>query len=246
MFVCSLKWAHNLKGYTSPTDNTLVVETLNGLKRKLAKQKVAKDPFTIDHINQMIDEVDDNSNTDIRNTCIIVLAYYAFLRVDELKNIRTSSLILHEDHLEIRIKKSKTDQLRQGNVVVVARLGNKYCPIRLLQKYAGKVGINLQEDQFLFRAMSYKNKTAVLEKTDKALIYTRFRDIVKNKATQLGLDAKRFATHSMRAGGASAAANSSINERLFQRHGRWSSVEAKNMYVVDSLQNRLKVSKAIS
>ena len=43
--------------------------------------------------------------------------------------------------------------------------------------------------------------------------------------------------------GASAAANAGVADRLFQRHGRWKSVSAKNGYVEDSLESRLLVSK---
>ena len=40
----------------------------------------------------------------------------------------------------------------------------------------------------------------------------------------------------LRAGGASAAANAGVPaDRLFQRHGRWNSVSAKNGYVENIL-----------
>ena len=62
-----------------------------------------------------------------------------------------------------------------------------------------------------------------------------FKDIVPNNAL--------FSTHSLRAGGASAAANAGVADRLFQRYGRWKSVSAKNGYVEDSAESRLLVSK---
>ena len=45
------------------------------------------------------------------------------------------------------------------------------------------------------------------------------------------------------AGGASAAAENMVNERLISKHGRWASDRARNMYSEDSLNNRLSVSK---
>ncbi|KAI8513690.1 hypothetical protein Bbelb_080140 [Branchiostoma belcheri] len=48
-----------------------------------------------------------------------------------------------------------------------------------------------------------------------------------------------------KAGGASAAANAGIPERLFKRHGRWMSDKAKDGYVKDKLQERLAVSMAL-
>ena len=57
----------------------------------------------------------------------------------------------------------------------------------------------------------------------------------------------QFGTHSLRAGGASAsaAANAGVQDRLFQRHGRWKTVSAKNGYVEDSLDSRLSVSRML-
>jgi hypothetical protein len=39
---------------------------------------------------------------------------------------------------------------------------------------------------------------------------------------------KSFGLHSLRAGGATAACNFGISDRLFKRHGRWKSETAKN------------------
>jgi hypothetical protein len=54
-----------------------------------------------------------------------------------------------------------------------------------------------------------------------------------------------YSSHSLRAGGATKAANSGINDRLIQRHERWKSVSSKNMYIDDSTINKLEVSKSI-
>jgi hypothetical protein len=47
----------------------------------------------------------------------------------------------------------------------------------------------------------------------------------------------------MRSGGAKAAANSDINDRVWKRHGHWKSDSSKDGYVVDSVDKRLQVSK---
>ena len=51
--------------------------------------------------------------------------------------------------------------------------------------------------------------------------------------------------HSLRAGGAMAAANAGVPDRLFKRHGRWKSESAKDGYVKDSVERRLEVSKQL-
>ena len=63
-----------------------------------------------------------------------------------------------------------------------------------------------------------------------------FRDLVP--------DISAIGTRSLRSGGATAAANAGVPDRLFKRHGRWASESAKDGYVQDSLSPRLSVSKA--
>ena len=63
--------------------------------------------------------------------------------------------------------------------------------------------------------------------------------------TQLGFDPKLFGLHSLWAGGATAAANAGVPDRLFKQHGRWKSESAKDGYIKDSMEKRLKVSKPL-
>ena len=58
-------------------------------------------------------------------------------------------------------------------------------------------------------------------------------------------DPSFYGTHSFQSGGSSRAANSGVNDRVFQRHGRWKSVAAKDGYVKDDTFSRLAVSKSL-
>ena len=64
-----------------------------------------------------------------------------------------------------------------------------------------------------------------------------FKDIVP--------DISAIGTHSLRSGGATAAANAGVLDRLFKRHSRWASESATDGYVPDSLSSRLSVSKVL-
>ena len=52
-------------------------------------------------------------------------------------------------------------------------------------------------------------------------------------------------THTPLRSGGAAAANAGISDRLFKRHGRWSSDLAKGGYVKDFLFSRLSISQAL-
>ena len=54
-----------------------------------------------------------------------------------------------------------------------------------------------------------------------------------------------YGLHSLRAGGASAAANAHITDRLFKRHGRWKSDKAKDGYIKDNIASLLSVSLSL-
>ncbi len=71
------------------------------------------------------------------------------------------------------------------------------------------------------------------------------RELFLQKIAELGYDPKQFGLHSLRAGGASTAANAGVPDRLFKRHGRWKSESAKDGYVKDSVSSRMSVSESL-
>ena len=75
--------------------------------------------------------------------------------------------------------------------------------------------------------------------------YARTREIVLQAFVELGYPRHLFGLLSLRAGGASAAANAGVSDRLFKRHGRWRSDRAKDGYIKDSLESLLSVLKSL-
>ena len=55
----------------------------------------------------------------------------------------------------------------------------------------------------------------------------------------------KIGVHGLRAGGASAAANEGVKDRLFKRHGRWVSANAEDGKVKDSMSEKLSVTKSL-
>ena len=76
-----------------------------------------------------------------------------------------------------------------------------------------------------------------------SLSYTQTMKLFLANFGKLGLDASKFGLHSLRAGGATAAANVDVADHLFKRHGWWRSDSTKDGYVDDSRDAHLSVSK---
>lgn len=74
------------------------------------------------------------------------------------------------------------------------------------------------------------------------MTYTRARELLLDALKSVDVDFKEYGLHSLRSGGATAAANHDILDRRFKAHGRWRSENVKDGYVLDSLNNKLSVS----
>lgn len=58
-------------------------------------------------------------------------------------------MLVNEDHLVIFIRKSKTDQYRQGNEILISRGNTAACPVNMYQRYLDLLE-DVEEKQFLY------------------------------------------------------------------------------------------------
>ena len=84
-----------------------------------------------------------------------------------------------------------------------------------------------KKEELLFRAVTKTKKAEYLRKINSAISYQTVRSSVLKAASKAGIDVSTIGTHSLQAGGASAAANNGVEDRLFKRHGRWKSERAQ-------------------
>ena len=246
--VNALSWAHNLACEEDPTGHPLVKQVLEGGKRILAHKVDKKEPITPEILRSLVDKYATEQATlaDIRTLTFCLVGFAGFFRYNELARIKECDIQFFEEHLEIFVESSKTDQYRDGAVVVIARTGTNYCPVAMLERYMRLANIsttNLSENYLFRRLISTKNGQKLRDSAN--LSYTRARELVLTMLESIGLDRKQFSLHSLRSGGASAAANAGVPDRCFKRHGRWRSESAKDGYVQDKLEERLSVSKKL-
>jgi len=73
--------------------------------------------------------------TNMRITTLSLLALAGFFRFDEVIHIRACDITISEGMAKVQILRCKTDQLRQGSEVLIARTGASTCPIAMLEHY---------------------------------------------------------------------------------------------------------------
>ena len=207
-----------------------------------------KKPIEIEHIHILYEELVQKSTslTDLRTMIICLLGYSGFMRFSELVEIRRCDVIFCHGYMKIFIEKSKTDIYRDGKWLYINACDSPCCPIKNLQRYFEKANImDENSEEFIIRAITvFKRKKAEkLRPKNKPLSYTSAREYFLEAVKRLGLDISGL--HSLRSGGATAAANSGVPDRLFKRHGRWKTENIKDGYVKDDIKSLLLVSKSL-
>ena len=196
-----------------------------------------KAPITPAMLEDMVEDAKNRSLADLRLTTACLLSYAGFLRFNELVNIRPCDITIDKEKMVLYIPCSKTDQLRKGDE-------NRTCPVAMLESYLLETGTLLSDQRWLFRPICKSKKSEKLRESG-SISYSCLRDIFKKKLKDLGYNPDEFGLHSLRAGGAIAAANSGVPDHLFKRHGWWKSDCAKDGYIEGSAEHRLEVTKNI-
>ena len=84
-----------------------------------------------------------------------LLAFAGFFRFQELANLKLKDLALHDTHFELFIESSKTDQYREGAIVLIVKSGTDPCPWGNLEKYLSQAKLTFPTssqggDDYLF------------------------------------------------------------------------------------------------
>ena len=244
--VYSIKYMHNLHNFQDPTSSSRVCNHIQTSKRVGYKPVNKKDAVTSDMIKALF--VKYSATTDlavVRDLAMIIMCFCGFLRYDEVSNIKCKDITcVDKSHVDVHISKIKTDQFRDGNNVLLANVDSCCCPFSYLQLYVKLAKLELTSSDFLFKALYRTRKSIGLRTKHKKLSYTRTREVLVSRLREVAPQGFNLGLHSLRAGGASAAARANVNERCWRRHGRWKS-DAAHGYVKDSIDNRLTVSKKL-
>ncbi|KAK3084809.1 hypothetical protein FSP39_019417 [Pinctada imbricata] len=121
----SIKWAHELAGMKNPCDTFLVKNVLEGAKRMVSKPTMKKEPITPDILLKLVKKYGLDANLyDKRSITMCLVAYSGFLRFSELINIRACDIEFHDLYVSLFIEKSKTDQYREGNWVLISKINS--------------------------------------------------------------------------------------------------------------------------
>ena len=211
-----IKWAHDLSGITSPTDDPIVEAVRSASKRVPGTRPLSrKEPLSPTLIHEIVKKSDLENPVVLRNVTMYVLSFAGFFRFDDVSRIGRSDISFKEGFMVIKVLKSKNDQLRRGNEVVISELSSPTCPVELLKRYLAIFKIFPGSNDLIFKPISRGKGCCKLVSPDKPISYSTIRGAFRRDLQSLEVVPSKFDLHSLRSGEAIMAANNGVNDRIF-------------------------------
>jgi integrase len=170
--------------------------------------------------------VTDSGLIGVRDRAMILLGFAGAFRRSELVGLNIEDCEFGKDGLTITLRRSKTDQDGEGRKIGIPYGSNpETCPVRTVQGWMEQATITIGP---LFRSITRHGRLRPgrLSGIDVARV-------VKKLAVRAGLDAAKYAGHSLRTGHATTAAIAGASERSIMNQTGHRSVQMVRRYIRD-------------
>jgi len=197
--LAAIKVTHSLAGKYIDLKHPIINENLNSIKKQLGSFQKSKKPILLEDLKSIVMEIEKENEikTKLRNKALILIGFSGAFRRSELVSVELDDIDFVKEGVKIFIKKSKTDQSGEGMIKAIPYFANKkYCPVLSLSNWINFI-----------KAMKLNNNK-VFNMSDKNVAL-----IVKKYALKTGLNAEKYAGHSLRSGFATTTAENGAEER---------------------------------
>jgi site-specific recombinase XerD len=217
--------AHKAVGLESPTHHAIVTNTMKGIRRTKGTAPTQKAPTLTEDIRAMVDATDAGL-IGVRDRALVLLGFAGAFRRSELVSLDIEDCAFGKDGLTVTLRRSKTDELGEGRKIGIPYGSNpETCPVRTVQAWVEQTGIVAG---VLFRSINRHGHVQPGRLSD-----IDVARVVKKLAERAGLDAAKYAGHSLRAGHATSAAIAGASERSIMNQTGHRSVQMVRRYIRD-------------
>jgi site-specific recombinase XerD len=216
--LASISIIHKTKGHYIDTKHPIIVENLMGIKRTYGSNQKGKKPLLINDLKLLIQAIDESKEKNIRkirDKALVLIGFSGGFRRSELVDIEYEDIEFVEEGVKIFVKRSKNDQSGEGMTKAIPYFDNiNFCPVKALNKWVLEAQL---KDGKIF---NISDKSVAL--------------IIKKYANYAGLDAHRYAGHSLRSGFATSTAESGAEERNIMAMTGHKSTEMVRRYIKEA------------
>jgi site-specific recombinase XerD len=212
--------AHVTADLDSPTTKASVKLTMAGIRRSLGVAQEGKAALLTSDIAALLAHL-PKGLLGIRDRAVLLVGYAGAFRRSELVALDVRDLDFSTEGLKVVIRRSKTDQEGEGQRIGIAH-GTSLCPVKALEAWISAAGIT---EGAVFRSMDrHGNVRGRLRDRAVALV-------VKRYARAAGMDERKYAGHSLRAGLVTQAAINQVPELTIMKTTRHKSADMLRRYV---------------
>jgi site-specific recombinase XerD len=217
--------AHKAVGMESPTHHSTVTNTMKGIRRTLGRAPVQKAATLTDDIRAMVNATDAGI-IGARDRALVLLGFAGAFRRSERVGLVAEDCAFGKDGLTVTLRRSKVDQEGIGRKIGIPYGSNpETCPVRVLMGWLELATIITGP---LFRSINRHGQVQAGRLSD-----IDVARVVKKLAERAGLDAAKYAGHSLRAGHATSAAIAGASERSIMNQTGHRSVQMVRRYIRD-------------
>jgi len=216
--------AHQLAGHPSPTTDAGVRTVAAGIRRAKGTAQEGKAPAVTRELRAMVAALPPTL-LGRRDRALLLVGFAGAFRRGELVALDVADVTETPEGLVVRLRRSKTDQEGVGRTVGIPYGSHPAsCPVRALAAWLAATGI---AEGALFCGVD-RHGRVLGRLSDKGVAR-----VVQRAAAAAGLDPKKYAGHSLRAGLATAAAQGGAPERAIMAQTGHRSVSMVRRYIRD-------------
>ena len=242
VYLAAVRAMHISAGHADPLQCCLrLKQALRSISMEHAAPK-QKLPLTLDILARMQPSIMCTYNKFMLWTAV-TLGYFGLLRAGEYcvtqglfdpkKHLCLGDIVVNNSYIILWLKMSKTDICNNGVSIYIGCSKNCVCSVCSMLKYlpqrASHFGENSSSPLFLFADGT-------------PLTRSLLNSHLKDSLAGLGFDPDGYSGHSLRAGGATDAANHGFAEWEIKLLGRWSS-DAYQRYIRSPLNYRVDLAR---
>ena len=227
VYLAAIRSLHIANGYPNPLQPGLKLkQTLRGIERKHFKPPKQKLPLTFDIFCEIRPFINYSSFNDIAYWAAMTTAHFLLLRAGEFTvqageqfdptiHLTAADIQFHtspegKEYLSVTIKKSKTDQLKQGIKLYTAHTGHAVCAVCAMRTYLSSWSHNDNIPLFHLADQSPVSREKLVA-------------FISPLLTLIGISPSQYSGHSFRIGGATSASLAGLTDYEIKLLGRWNS-----------------------
>jgi site-specific recombinase XerD len=197
----SIGKAHTAQALPSPTGTELVKATMRGIRRTHGSAQRQVAPAVREDVLAMVAGLVGVKGT--RDKALLLIGFAGAFRRSELVSLTVADIEQGKQGLVVQLIRSKTDQEGRGRKVAIPFARGVVCPVVALQHWLEVAEIT---EGPIFRAVNRHGVISNAGLTPQAVAL-----VVKERAQAVGLDPKKYAGHSLRAGLVTSAAQLGVS-----------------------------------